>query len=447
MIVKQEFLTGKLCEMNEWKEYKVGDLVRLKIISKPLDGNHGGIHPTSKDYVKYGIPFIMASDVMNGIVDLNDCKFITLEHSKKLKKGFAKEGDVLLTHKASIGRTAIVPSINVDYIVLTPQVTFYRVLDKEKLSNIFLRYYFTSSEFQNTLLTWSGSGSTRSYIGITEQLNLPVRIPPLATQTAIAEILSSLDDKIELNNQINRELEALAQALFKRWFVDFEFPDAKGVPYKSSGGAMVDSALGEIPLGWEVGTLGDMADVKGGKRMPLNTELTQLVTDHPYLRVRDFSNGKVDATNLMYVPDDVWPAIKNYTVSKKDIYITIVGTIGLVGLIPPFLDGANLTENAAKIISKNEVFFSKNYIYLHLKGSTGQDEINARTVGSTQPKLAIFRIREIPIIIPPNKSLFEFEKSIDSLIESIFANDQENLTLTNLRDTLLPKLISGEVEV
>jgi type I restriction enzyme S subunit len=274
-----------------------------------------------------------------------------------------------------------------------------------------------------------------------------VSIPDLQTQSAIAEILSAFDDKIELNNQTNQELEVLAQALFKQWFIDFEFPNDDGQPYKSAGGEMVESELGTIPNGWTTGTIHDMADVKGGKRLPNGSELTMIRTDHPYIRVRDFSSGKVDISNILYVPDQIWPSIKNYIITKEDVYITIVGTIGLVGMIPPELDKANLTENAAKIISKNGVYFSKYFLSLYLNTKQGQDEIRSRTVGSTQPKLAIFRIREIPLVIPTRKALESFDLLIEGLFTSIFTNDLENNTLVHLRDALIPKLISGELGV
>jgi type I restriction enzyme S subunit len=157
-----------------------------------------------------------------------------------LRKGFAQEGDVLLTHKATIGETAIVPKIEYPYLMLTPQVTFYRIKDSSKLNNGYLKYYFTSQTFQKQLKLWSGAGSTRAYIGILEQLNLPIEIEEdIAKQQKIATVLSTLDAKIELNNKINTELEAMAKTLYDYWFVQFDFPNENGKPYKSSGGEMV----------------------------------------------------------------------------------------------------------------------------------------------------------------------------------------------------------------
>ena len=170
-----------------------------------MDGNHGEKHPKSTDYVPAGVPFIMANDLSEGTVNLKTCAFISQKQADSLDKGFAKPGDVLLTHKATLGRTAIVPN-TYSTIVLTPQVTYYRC--KNGLYNKFLKYYFDSPKFQKIFLNWAGSGSTRLYLGITAQRKLPIVLPPIEEQKRIADILSALDDKIELNNAINRNLAA-----------------------------------------------------------------------------------------------------------------------------------------------------------------------------------------------------------------------------------------------
>lgn len=181
---------------SEWKEYTVQELIDLEMLDEPLDGNHGSIHPKASDYVDEGVPFIMANNLINGVVDLDGCAFISEEQAKTLRKGFAKPGDVLLTHKATIGRTAIVPD-TYGTIILTPQVTYYRV--KQGIDNRYLKYYFDSPDFQTTLNNWAGSGSTRAYLGITAQHKLPVILPPYSEQRKIADILEVLDRKIQLN--------------------------------------------------------------------------------------------------------------------------------------------------------------------------------------------------------------------------------------------------------
>ncbi|MBX9637551.1 restriction endonuclease subunit S [Nitrosomonas sp.] len=182
-----------------WKLYTVEQLVENKIIDKPLDGNHGEIHPKGSDFVETGVPFVMATDINNGKVDLVNCKFITKEQADSLNKGFSISDDVLLTHKASLGRTAIVGKIQTPYIMLTPQVTYYRIKNKNLLNNKYLKYFFDSPAFQDTLANHGDSGSTRAYVGITAQRELPIILPSnIEEQKTIASVLGSLDDKIDL---------------------------------------------------------------------------------------------------------------------------------------------------------------------------------------------------------------------------------------------------------
>ncbi len=177
-----------------WEVMKVQDLVDRDILDKPIDGNHGEIHPKVSDFVPEGIPFIMASDLKGGVVDIKTCNFLTKDRADRLRKGFSLPGDVLLSHKATIGETAIVPDVE-HYVMLTPQVTYYRVVDRESLSNEYLRCYFDSPAFQKPLKTIAGDGSTRAYIGITKQRDLPVLLPKIEEQRKLANVFSCLDGK------------------------------------------------------------------------------------------------------------------------------------------------------------------------------------------------------------------------------------------------------------
>ena len=198
---------------SNWKEYTVQELIDLGMIEEPLDGNHGSMHPKASDYVDSGVPFIMANNIINGVVDLDGCAFITEEQANTLRKGFAKPGDVLLTHKATIGRTAIVPN-KYETIILTPQVTYYRII--KGIDNRYLKYYFDSPFFQETLTNWAGSGSTRAYLGILAQHKLPIILPPYDEQIKIAGLLDLLDKKILINTEINANLAKQIKRIFIR---------------------------------------------------------------------------------------------------------------------------------------------------------------------------------------------------------------------------------------
>lgn len=237
----------------EWEEVTIDKLVKDEVIFQPLDGNHGEIHPKKSDFVEYGIPFIMANNVQNGKVDLNSCNFIKKEQADSLRKGFSIAGDVLFTHKGTVGNVAILERIFTEYIMLTPQVTYYRIKDRSKLSNSFLRHIFQSGAFQTIVKNISGGG-TRAYIGITSQRQLPIILPPLPEQQAIATALSDMDAYIRSLEQLIEKKKAIKQAAMQELLTpkeDWEVRKLGEVATMFSGGTPntgnVDYYGGEIP--------------------------------------------------------------------------------------------------------------------------------------------------------------------------------------------------------
>lgn len=167
-----------------WPIISISDLIAGEVIERPIDGNHGETHPKKADFVDTGVPFIMASDLHDGLVDQEDCYFITREQADALRKGFAKHGDVLLSHKGTIGRTAILTT-SLDYVMLTPQVTYYRVINPSRLDHEFLFYCFQSADFQKQMQEIAGIGATRAYIGITRQHDLRLPLPAIEDQKTL----------------------------------------------------------------------------------------------------------------------------------------------------------------------------------------------------------------------------------------------------------------------
>jgi type I restriction enzyme S subunit len=196
-----------------WEISPVEEWVKRDFIERPMDGNHGGKHPRATDYVSSGVPFIMANNLIDGRVDYHSCNYLTEPQANSLDKGFAKAGDVLITHKGTIGRTAIVDN-KFDFIMLTPQVTYYRIL--KGLNNIYLKAYFDSYYFQTEMFKIAGSGTTRAYIGITAQKKLPLIVPPIELQNKFADFVQQSDEsKFELKQNIDN-LETTIKALMMK---------------------------------------------------------------------------------------------------------------------------------------------------------------------------------------------------------------------------------------
>lgn len=170
--------------------------------------------------------------------------------------------------------------------------------------------------------------------------------------------------------------------------------------------------LNYLPTNWQIKTLGEIAQIKGGKRLPKDAKYAETATPYPYIRVTDFENMSVNMTNLKYLTKEVQQKIKNYTISKDDIYTSIASLIGKVGIIPDKLHNANLTENATKIVHSMD----KKYLAFYLNSSEVQSQIAFFTKATTQPKLALYRIENLKIKIPP----LEIQKRIVARLESAF---------------------------
>jgi type I restriction enzyme S subunit len=204
-----------------WTVRTVRQLVSEGILAKPQDGNHGEIHPTKADYVDDGVPFIMAADLANGVVDTENCRFISEKQACTLRIGFAKSGDVLLSHKGTIGRVANLAT-NDDFIVLTPQVTYYRSLNGQRLNNGFLYYCLLSPVFQTEMNRIADSGSTRAYIGITRQLDLQISLPSINVQHELVARLRNIQENAARLESIYQNkitaLDELKKSLLHRAF-------------------------------------------------------------------------------------------------------------------------------------------------------------------------------------------------------------------------------------
>ncbi|ELJ8443961.1 restriction endonuclease subunit S [Vibrio cholerae] len=215
-----------------WEIISIGSLLKLKIIDKPMDGNHGNIHPKASDYVDSGIPFVMSNNIVNGKLNYAGMKYIPKPLADNLQKGFAQKGDVLLTHKGTIGATTLVEEIQTPYIMLTPQVTYYRVTDPSKLDNKYLLQAFRSSKFQSLIKRLSASG-TRPYIGITEQRELWISKPTLQEQQKIADFLTVVDTKINQLTEKHRLLKEYKKGVMQQIFsqqLRFKDKDGKTFP-------------------------------------------------------------------------------------------------------------------------------------------------------------------------------------------------------------------------
>lgn len=262
----------------------------------------------------------------------------------------------------------------------------------------------------------------------------------------IATTLGKIDDKISLLRQQNETLEQLAQTLFKRWFVDFEFPDAQGQPYKSAGGKMIESELGEIPEGWEVSTIDKITlKVTDGTH---STVIDNSKGEYYLLSCKNIKNGLVlTSSKDRKIDFDTLKQLRKRTgLSKNDILITTVGTIGQAAILRKDQIPFELQRSVA-IIRPNTDLVLPEYLYQLIRSRYFQHEAISRSEGSVQTCLFLGAIKSIEVILPNYNIIQQFNFLLQATYQKFENNLNEIQTLTRLRDTLLPKLMSGELRL
>ena len=321
------------------------------------------------------------------------------------------KGTVLFTSRAPIGYVAIARN------EVTTNQGFKSIIVNDEHDNIFT-YYLLKNNID--IIENHANGSTFKEISGSVMKSLEFGIPSLREQKAIAHILSTLDDKIEVNNEINKTLENMAQAIFKQWFVDFEFSNEDEEPYKSSGGEMVESELGMIPKGWEVVKLNSVVDICYGKNLPTK----KLLSDgYPVFG----GNGQIGFYS-------------EYLYEKSQVLIACRGAAsGKVIVSLPY----SFVTNNSLILEQNGTTVTHEY----LKQFCLEKEFYNYATGSAQPQITIANLANANILIPHRDLMNMFSlirNSIDSKVLSLF---NENNKLVAIRDALLPKLMSGEIRV
>lgn len=267
-------------------------------------------------------------------------------------------------------------------------------------------------------------------------------IPTFNEQKKIAEFLSLFDKKIELNKKINSILEQISQDIFKYWFVDFEFPNEHGMPYKSSGGRFIDSELGKIPEDWMVRTLENYINLvdNRGKTPPLANR----ITPYPIIDVKALS-GKSRIINYKnctkYVEERTYSSwFRSGHPRERDILLSTVGSLGEIKLF--FSKKGCIAQNVIGFRSKR---ISPLYLYQYLKYI--KNNLISYDIGTVQPSIKVTHIIKHKILIPNRQTLKSFDKIIGEISNMIFMNSKGIQTLSQIRDTLLPKLITGKIRL
>jgi type I restriction enzyme S subunit len=397
-----------------------------------------GITPrgAEKVYKEKGVALIRSQNVLNNRFVSDGLVYIGKDIAKEMENVEVQKEDVLLNITGdSVARCCTVPE-NVLPARVNQHVSIIRT-DKQRLNPIFLRYYLTSKKMQDHMLSLAQSGGTRNALtkGMIE--NFAVPRPDIREQEAIASTLLKFDLKMALNENMNKSLEAVGQAVFKRWFVDFEFPNEEGKPYKSSGGEMIyDEMLDkEIPAGWKVQPIDEIADFLNGlalQRFPARDGEQYL----PVIKIRELRQGITESSDRanLDVPQE-------YIVNDGDILFSWSGSLEAV--IWGFDKGA-LNQHLFKVTSSKYPKWFFYYWIIHFLPEYRQIAADkATTMGHIQRH----HLTASQVTIPDGKTLGRMDKLLGPVLEKITKTKVEARILAEIRDLLLPKLMSGKIRV
>lgn len=393
--------------MTEWKTVTLSDLGEII----------GGATPATSrdDYYNGDIPWLTPKDLAgySGRYISRGERNITQDGLNSCSTRLLPKNTVLFSSRAPIGYIAIAAND-----ICTNQ-GFKSIVPNAHVSPLFLYYLL---KYYKHEIEAMGSGTTFKEVSGATMRRIKVRVPVLLDiQQRIADVLDALDAKIELNQKMNDNLQQQAIAIFNN-----ALQQSKSISYV------------------DLGTLGD---VKGGKRLPKGINLITKPNSHPYIRVRDLNNVVFASLSAEYeyVDDETQKQISRYITSAGDVLISIVGTIGLTAIVDKSLDNANLTENCVKVTNLNGI--TPEYLLLYLRSATGVEAITKGTVGAVQLKLPIKNIQAIPVPILPKPEAEPLNEVLLAFFNQIAANVAESQRLSETRDALLPKLMSGELDV
>lgn len=394
--------------MSEWKE---------SILTEVTDKIGDGLHGTPKYDDSGDYYFINGNNLTGGkILIKQETKKVSKEEFEKYQKPLS-EKTILLGINGTIGNIAF---YNGEKCVLGKSACYINV--NAKVNKHFLYYNFLNRDFQN-FLEGIATGTTIPNVPLKGLRDYSFKLPPLLEQTAIAEVLSSLDDKIDLLHRQNKTLEQLAETLFRQWFVE------------------------EAEESWEVAKVKDVCSTitKGTTPTTLGKQFKE--TGINFIKAESMNDdGTFVNEKFAFIDEDTHNLLKRSQIQEGDILITIAGTIGRIGYVTNEILPAN-TNQAVGIMRADKELISPYFLYCLFKTTEVKNDFDGRIVHAVQPNLSLSEIGDIEFKMPSKEKLKLGNDYLQEIFEKKNKNTQQIRTLTKLRDTLLPKLMSGEVKV
>ena len=430
----------------QWREATLGDVAQVR----------SGYAFKSADWKSIGIPVVKIANVKGGSLAMAGCAYVSPTVASQAGRFNLQEGDILVALTGYIGDVAFIRSRDLP-AVLNQRVGLFLILDESRLDNSFLFQLLRNPDMRESIEAL-GYGSAQPNVSPTLIHNVTIPLPPLPEQRAIAHILGTLDDKIELNWRMNETLEEMARALFKSWFVDFDPVRAKmegrwrpgeslpGLPahlYDLFPDRLVDSELGEIPEGWEVKPLGDLMDYREGPGIR-NWQYTNSEEGTRFINIRCIQDGDIQVTAANRITDEEANAkYAHFHLKEWDVVVSTSGTLGRTAVVRKAHLPLVLNTSVIRFRSIEGVT-SFSYVYGYLNSHAFLDELETSASGSVQKNFGPMHLKQIRMLCPPYDCIEAHDHIADVLFQKLTAKRTENDTIANHRDALLPMLLGSE---
>lgn len=413
------------------------------------DGNHGENRPLAHEFSAQGTPFVRPDDLVSGVVVFNGCDRINDVALKRIRKGKGRAGDIVFTHRATVGRIARVGSDAPDFVA-NPGVTVYRATCPELLDANYLYYFMQAPFFMRQVWAEAGNTDTFPYVSLTQQRKLKVSFPEIKVQRAIGEILGAIDDRIRLLRETNATLEAIAQALFKSWFVDFDPVRAKVEGRQPEGMDAVTAAL--FPDSFEKSESAVVP--KGWRVLPFTETITVIGGGTPKTSVSEYWNGEIPWFSVVDAPNtaDVFvldtekhisiEGLKNSSAKLLPIGTTIISARGTVGRLALVGSQMAMNQSCYGLCGKpGDAYFT------YFSTCRLVEALKQRAHGSVFDTITRDTLAGVDVTYPTVAVINAFESFLSPLLGRVKSNIKQAKSLTQLRDTLLPRLISGQLRL
>ena len=398
-----------------------------------IDGDRSSRYPKRSEFREQGVLFLNTTNIVQNRLDLTEANFVSPEKFDEMKKGRLQRFDIVMTTRGSIGKVALF-DCDPPKGLINAQMLILRA-DDEIINRKFLFYQTCSDDFQTKLKNFA-SGSAQPQIPIIDLKEVEIAVPPLPAQRKIAAVLSAYDDLIENNTRRIKILEEMASTIYREWFVEFRFPGHEQVE-------MVESELGLIPQGW-VAEFSDYVDFKEG---PGLRRWQYRDNGIPFLNIRTLVDNDIDLSKVQYLDqDEVEGKYSHFLLKPHDHVVSSSGTIGRIVTIQRHHLPLMLNTSIIRMRSKTEhvgLWQLKHF----LKSNYFQDQIYTLATGVAQKNYGPSHLKQMSIIAPDLELGRKYEEIVKPMEESIGRLVMKNTNLRQTRDLLLPKLISGEIDI